>query len=270
MTDAQRVMLRFPLALFVVLACAFGWIFILAQSLGADIEAGQLPLGPLLAAAIVSAALGRARLREWGRRLITVRTAAGWYLFAFLAPVALLVAAVLANSAFGAPLPTRAQLGGWTEMAPTFLVFLILIGGGEEAGWTAFAAPLLRERHRVVQAWLILASMRTVWHIPLMLQGDLDPMMGIAGNFAFQFLVLWLFCRTGVWFLAAIWHATLNTVGGEFLFGMVDGADQDRLGVLMVAGYVMLCLAVWVVDRRRLAEPSPGLSATPLSPGRRT
>lgn len=62
-----------------------------------------------------------------------------------------------------------------------------------------------------------------------MLQGDLDPTIGIVGNFAFQFLVLWLYRRTGVWFPAAIWHATLNTVGGEFLFPMVDGADQDRL-----------------------------------------
>lgn len=263
MTDSRRLIARSPLLLFTVLACVFGWIFVIAKALGATLDAGQLPLGPIIAASIVSAAMGGARLRQWGRRLITLRTSPGWYLFAFLAPVVILVAAVLVNSAFGAPLPTRVQLSGWTSLVPTFFVILLLIGVGEEAGWTAFAAPLLLERHRVVRAWLILASMRTVWHIPLMLQGDLDLTMGIVGNFAFQFLVIWLYRRSGVWLLAAIWHATLNTVGGQFLFRMVDGADQDRLGVIMVAGYVLLAVAVWGLDRRGREDPSPGLSATP-------
>jgi len=262
MAEYHRVTLRSPLLLFTVLACVFGWVFVIAQALGAKVEAGQLPLGPIVAAAIVSAAMGGGRLREWGRRLVTLRTSPGWYLFAFLAPVIILVAAVLVNAAFGAPLPSRAQLSGWTAQVPTFLVFLLLIGVGEEAGWTAFAAPLLLERHRLLRAWLILATMRTVWHIPLMLQGDLSLTMGIGGNFAFQFLVLWVYRRTGVWLLAAIWHATLNTVGGQFLFHMVSGPDRDRLGLLMVAGYVLLAVAVWVLDRRRLEDPSSGTRGT--------
>ena len=62
----------------------------------------------------------------------------------------------------------------------------------------------------------------------------------------------------GVWWLAAIWHTTLNIVGGQFLFRMVEGRDQVRLGVLMVAGYAGLALAVWILDRRRLMESSAG------------
>ena len=208
-----------------------------------------------MAAALVAAALGRAHLRAWGRRLITVRTSPGWYLLAFLAPVAIMAVAVLVNAMFGAPLPTAAQLSRWTALVPTFLAFFVFIGIGEEAGWTAFAAPLVLERHRFITAWLILAAIRTAWHIPLMLSGELDPVVGIAGNFAFQFLVLWLWRRTGVWWLAAIWHTTLNIVGGQFLFRMVEGRDQVRLGVLMVAGYSVLALAVWILDRRPGASP---------------
>jgi membrane protease YdiL (CAAX protease family) len=252
MLDSQRGRLRFPLAMFTVLACIFGWIFFIARAVGVRSEPNQLPLGPIVAAAIVAAALGRVHLRAWGRRLVTVRTSPGWYLLAFLAPVAIMAVAVLVNSTFGAPLPTRAQLGGWPALLPTFLAFFVFIGIGEEAGWTAFAAPMVLERHRLIKAWLILATIRTVWHIPLMLSGELDPIVGIIGNFAFQFLVLWLWRRTGIWWLAAIWHATLNIVGSQFLFRMVEGADQVRLGVLMVAGYVVLGLAVWIYDLRRL------------------
>lgn len=249
---------RTALLLFMVLACLFGWVFFLAHALGAAINAGLLPLGPLIAAAIAAAAMGRNHLKAWGRRLITGRTSARRYLLAFLAPVVILVIAVLVNSLFGAPLPTMEQLGGLPSLIPTFLVFFIAIGIGEEAGWTAFAAPLLLDRHRFLRAWLILAMMRTAWHIPLMLKGDLDLTTGVVGNFAFQFLVLSLLRRTGVWVLAAVWHTTLNTLGGEFLFGMVSGADQDRLGLLMVAGYMTLAVTVWVVDRRAVLTVHDG------------
>jgi membrane protease YdiL (CAAX protease family) len=232
-------------------------MFIIAAALRGGDASGQFPLGPIIAAAIVAAGLGRAGLRQWGRRLATLRAAPRWYLVAFLAPVAILVAAVLANSAFGAPLPTADQLAGWTALGPTFVGMLIGIGIGEEAGWTAFAAPILLERHGLIKAWLVLAAIRTIWHLPLLIQGDLSLTLGIGGNFAFQFLVLWLFQRTDVWFLAAIWHAVLNTVGGNFVFRMVDGPDQARLGTLMVAGYWLLVIAVLALDRPAPHKPRP-------------
>ena len=53
-----------------------------------------------------------------------------------------------------------------------FVVNLVLIGIGEEAGWTAFAAPLLLRRHGLLGAWAILAALRILWHLPLMLTGS--------------------------------------------------------------------------------------------------
>lgn len=252
------------LIVFTLLACLIGWVFIFAKAAGADIDPGLLPLGPGVAALIVSAILGRAHLKAWGRRLITLRAAPGWYVVAILAPVAILVLAVIVNAAFGAPLPTRDQLAGWTALLPVFVSILIFIGIGEEIGWTAFAAPLLAG-HSLVRAWLVLAAMRTVWHIPLMLQGDLDLVHGLAGNFAFQFLVLWLFRRTEVWLLAGLWHATLNTVGGQWLFRMVSGADQERLGLLMVSGYVILALVVGLRERVLRTDPPTGAAGPALT-----
>ena len=243
---------RRPLVAFAVLACVLGWIFVILRGLGVDMSSGLLPLGPIIAAAIVSAALGKAELARWGRRLIALRTAPVWYLVPFLVPVAILGIAVLVNSAFGAPLPTREQLSGWTGLGPAFLGILIFIGVGEEAGWTAFAAPLLFERHRFIRVWLVLGAIRVAWHLPLMLTGELPWFIGIVGNMAFQFLLLWTFRRSGVWFLAALWHTVHNTVSAEFLSPMMAGPDRARFGIIFVMGYVLVAVVVWVVDRRRL------------------
>lgn len=84
-----------------------------------------------------------------------------------------------------------------------------------------------------------------------MLVGSLPWSLGIAGNIAFQFLVLWVFVRSGeAWLLAALWHAVLNTAGGEFFFQMVQGEDRSRLGVLMTAGYVLAAAGAFLGDRR--------------------
>jgi hypothetical protein len=161
-------------------------------------------------------------------------------------------AAVLANSAFGAPLPTASQLARWTDLPGVFVIYLLLVGIGEEVGWTAFAAPLLR-RHTFINAWLILAAIRVFWHLPLMISGHLSWTLGIGGDIAFQFLMLWLFRRSGrVWLLAAIWHAMLNTTGGEFFFHMVQGPDQARLGLLFTIAYVLMAVTVYLFDHRHL------------------
>jgi membrane protease YdiL (CAAX protease family) len=156
---------RYPLTTFAVLACVFGWIFQILAIVRGSGAAGLLPLGPVIAAAIVSACLGREGLAEWWQRLKTVRAAPRWYLLAFLAPIGLMVAAVLLNTALGAPAPTRAQLSGWTSLPGEFIGILIVIGIGEEAGWTAFASPRLLARHRFLVAFVIIAAMRVFWHL---------------------------------------------------------------------------------------------------------
>ena len=118
---------------------------------------------------------------------------------------------------------------------------LVFVGYGEEAGWIAFVAPVLLRRHSLFVAWVIAATMRTLWHLPLMLGGDLDWVLGTVGNAAFSMVVLLLFVASdGRWTLAAVWHASLNATGGPFFHRMVTGADHDRIAHLMAVGY-----AVW-------------------------
>jgi hypothetical protein len=254
----------YPIVAFAILACLFGWVSFIAYAFGVALVPQPLPIGPMIAALIVAASLGRDEFREWGRRLITLRTGIGWYALAFVAPIVIITIVALANYALGATPPTASQLVVWTELPGTFIFILLFIGVGEEAGWTAFAASMLLRRNSFIKTWLILSAIRVFWHIPLILSGDLPWVLGIFGNIAFQFLVLWIFQRSGQrWFLAVIWHAALNTIGGNFFFQLVDGTDEAHLAILMAAGYVIVALTIYFLDRNRIEKPKETTLAFP-------
>jgi hypothetical protein len=246
---------RHPLAVFVALACLFGWSIFIAAGLGADTGGvDNMPLGPIIAAAIVASLLGRTALRGWVRRLRRWDAPAHWYAIAVLAPVAINATIVLVNHAFGAPLPTGAQLASWPDVAANFVIMLVMVGIGEEAGWSAFAAPLLAHRSFFAR-WVVLSAIRIGWHLPLMVSGLLPWDIGIVGNAAWQMIVLCILDRTdGRWSLAAVWHTMLSVTGGQFVFQMVHGADRDRLGLLLCLGYVAAAAVMFLATRPALGS----------------
>lgn len=272
MSALRQLIRNHPMISFATLACLFGWMSFILAAVGVGANPDNMPLGPLMAAAIVAGCQRRAELRRWGRSLRSWRISPSWYAIAVLVPIAIHVIIVLINHAFGAPLPTSEQLAGWTDIPGTFVVMLILVGIGEEAGWTAFAAPLLLRRHSILVSWAILAPVRILWHLPLMLSGEMPWLVGILGNAGFQLIVLLMFRRTnGAWQLAAVWHATLNAFGGMFFFDMVTGADNARLGMLLGLAYALLATAL-VVRSGRTATVSPAMQdqAVRDNPGQRT
>ncbi len=257
-----RVVRTYPMISFGVLACLFGWSIFIAAGLGLGAQPDNMPLGPLLAALIVTSFQGRDSLRAYGRRLRSWGASPLFYLIAVLIPIAVHIVDVLVNHAFGAPLPTAAQLSHWPDAGSAFVLFLVMVGVGEEAGWTAFAAPILLGRHGLWLTWAALASLRILWHLPLMLNGEMPWVMGIVGNAAFQMILLQLFMLSRSWFPTAVWHATLNAFGGAFLFTMVSGADKERLGQLLAIAYAVLAISIVAVRhlRRQGSATKPSLS----------
>lgn len=252
MSPVTRIVRVHPFLTFAVLACLFGWSNYIAAWFGLGSNPSNEPLGPLLAALVATSLQGRDTLRSYWHRLRDWRAAPAWYAVAVLTPVVVHVADVVVNHWFGAPLPTVAQLAHWPDVPVTFLVMLVAVGIGDEAGWTAFAAPLLLRRHGLLTAWALLAGVRILWHLPLMLNGEMPWLMGILGNAGFQLLLLLVFRASGGrWSLAAFWHATLNAVGGAFFFTMVTGADKERLGLLLGIAYAVLAVAALAWSSRR-------------------
>ncbi len=260
---------RHPLPWFAVLACAFGWMAYGLAAFGVGTGPENMPLGPAMAALVIASCQGRAALFAWGRTLRRW-TASPWlYVLAVGAPITLHVLIVLVNHLLGAPLPTTGQLSAWPEIPVTFLLMLFAIGLGEEAGWTAFAAPILLRRYGLWGAFGVLASLRTFWHLPLMISGDMPVVMGVLGNVGFQLIVLQVMRRRrGSWTHIAVWHATLNAFGGAFFFTMVTGADKERLSLLLglVYGFAALLTLAPALSRLIRREHHPIDQSTVASP----
>jgi membrane protease YdiL (CAAX protease family) len=236
------------LAVFTVLAVVLSWWrWPLSEpgSSNGPIE----PLGPALAAFIVVAVSGNGQLRRFARTVANLKASPAWLVAAVLTPIVMVVVAVAVNTMLGAPAPTGSQLAGWTELPFVFIGMFLFVGLGEEIGWTAFGAPrALNGRHFLVAA-AILAGIRSLWHLPVLMTGELQWVM-VVGIVALQILILWMYRRSGGrWFPAALRHAVLNTVGGPFYFGMVEGPDLARLAVIFSIGYALLSIAVLFVDR---------------------
>jgi membrane protease YdiL (CAAX protease family) len=249
---------RFPLTAYFFLACLIGWYPFAATFLTGGSGAENFPLGPGIAAFVVLACLGREELRAWGRRLRDWRAPVRWYAVALLVPIAVQLLIVLVNHGLGAPLPTSEQLADWPQVPVTFVAMLILVGIGEEIGWTAFAAPRLLERHGFLTAFVLAASIRILWHLPMMLSGDLSWVLGIVGNTGFTMVTLLVLTQSGGrWSLVAVWHASLNAVGGPFFFTMVTGADKARLGLLLSGSYVVLGTVWYIAVSRRRPSADP-------------
>ena len=255
MLSLVQLVRRYPLSAFVVLACLFGWMVYGLAALGLGTNPENMPLGPAMAALVVTSCQGRAALFAWGRNLRRWVASPLLYAVAIGAPIALHVLIVLVNHVLGAPLPTAEQLSAWPEIPVTFLVMLLMVGLGEEAGWTAFAAPILLRRHGLWGAFAVLAPVRIFWHLPLMITGDMPIVVGLLGNAGFQLIVLQIMRRRGgSWTHAAVWHAMLNAFGGAFFFTMVTGADKDRLGTLLALAYAFVAIGTLVPALLRRAR----------------
>ncbi len=254
---------RYPISAFAVLACLFGWLPYILVVLGFGTNPENVPLGPAMAALVVTSCQGREALFAWGRSLRRWSASPWLYLLAVAAPIALHVSIVLANHLLGAPLPTSVQLGDWPEVPVTLLAMLVLVGLGEEAGWTAFAAPVLLRRFGLLGAFGLLAPLRILWHLPLVLTGNMPIIVAVLGNAGFQLIVLQMMRhRRGSWTLAAVWHATLNAFGGAFFFSMVTGPDLDRLNILLALVYALAGVAAVIPYLLSGREPKASVSPT--------
>lgn len=248
-----RLVRRFPLVSFVVLACAFGWSPFAIAYLSGGSGAANFPLAPLFATLVVVSCQGRGELKAFERRLRSWGAAPRWYLLAVLAPVGFQLLIVAINHGLGAPLPTSAQLADWPQVLVTFVTMLIFVGIGEESGWTAFAGSVLLRRHGVLVALVLASAMRIFWHLPMMISGDLPWVLGTVGNAGFTALMLLLLMASdGRWTLVAVWHAALNATGGFFFFKMVEGQDNVRLDFLLAAVYAVAAVSAYLAGGRHL------------------
>jgi membrane protease YdiL (CAAX protease family) len=245
-----RLVRRYPLAVFFLLACVFSWWPwpLYAAGLSPAPIAG---FGPFLAALVVLPIThGRAGVMTLLRRMVRWQVGVGWYAVALLLPVVITGAAAGLNVLLGAPAPAPDVLAGWPGLLQTFALLLLIpgIGGAwEEPGFRGYALPRLQARRRALSASLILGVLWAGWHLPLFLAGKIHG-SDVVFIPAFAVVLTWAFNSTGgSVLLAMLLHNMNNTISGAFFSPMFAGADSVRQSWLFAGLWGLVALAVVVV-----------------------
>jgi hypothetical protein len=95
----------------------------IAAAFGVDIEPDGMPLGPVLAAAVVCLLGGKEMRRSWWSSLKNIKTGISWYIAALLLPIVVILCSVGINHLFGAPMPGRDQLIPTINLSLYFIMF---------------------------------------------------------------------------------------------------------------------------------------------------
>jgi len=217
-----------PLLSFFTLAIAITWLISLPSLL---FEMPFKPFqtagayGPLLAAVIVSAAMGRDEVKSLFSRMTNFRFGLGWYLLAIFGNVLLYL---LVTSLSGASL-MLSLADKWTLIFTLYLPVLFtsfLVNPiGEETGWTGFATPRLQQRFSPWFSAVILGVMWAVWHLPgYFVPGE----MGAFNPVNFVFFVL------SSIFIRIVWTWVINHAQGSGIVGILLHASSNAVSLALI------------------------------------
>jgi membrane protease YdiL (CAAX protease family) len=224
MTLRARLQRR-PLIGFFVLTFAWSWA---CWALSPAIRP-QLPwlatllmfagsFGPSLAAIVVVAGTRPVGgLRAWLSRCLQWRIGWGWWAFALLLPLAVMLLAWGLHIALGGDIATS-PASGHLLMTVVNLPLVLLLGGplGEEFGWRGYALPVLQDRLGWRAASLGLGLVWGVWHLPLFFidgtaQAHIPLALFMLSVVAMAVVFAWLVNRTAGSVVAALlFHTAIN------------------------------------------------------------
>jgi membrane protease YdiL (CAAX protease family) len=259
----QNVLARDPLLSFFALAIVISWLIALPSLLfGMPFKPFQTvgAYGPLLAAVIVSAALGSDELKSLFNRMTYFRFGLRWYLLAIFGYVLLYL---LVAALSGAPL-IRSLSEKWTLIFTLYLPALftsdLVESIGEETGWTGFAVPHLQRRFSPWLSAVILGAVWAVWHLP----GFFVPSeMGAFNLVSFIFFVLisifvrmiwtWVANHTkGSGITGILLHASSNAVSLALIPNLLPAPTPNQMGVsgLFLLGFLLFFAVLLLIFTR--------------------
>jgi membrane protease YdiL (CAAX protease family) len=271
MSTIKAFVTRHPVPVYFAVTFAISWGAALAAIGGSGGMRGTTPgsgprfvyaliamlAGPSVTGILVTALVyGRTGLREFRSRLLKWRVGIQWYAVALLIAPVMMTATLLALS-----LTSPAFLPGIVtsdQKASILLVgFAVGLSAGvfEELGWTGFAIPMVRRRHRLVAAALIVGICWSAWHLLPNIwsiraaSGQLAvslylvaTALGVFVGYltAFRVLMVWVYEHTESVFVAILMHASFTA---SLLILNPVGLSGSHLVVYSFA----LAAAVWVV-----------------------
>lgn len=284
LSPLKRLVVRHPVAAFLVMLYAIAWTVFLPVILQArgllalpvDLSEGiafdavtslASILGVALPAFIVTAATGgKAGMRELLHRCLRWRVGIVWYLAALFG---LLAVMVLVGSVLSDPAPLEVLTERWslilTLFLPEVLFPFLFIQIFEEAGWTGFMQHTLQERRGPLVASILVAPAFVVQHLPILL---MDAGVGLTSLIIvgalvivavfFRVVVMWLYNGSGRSVLVvALFHSAYNSAWGtgdqKFTGELIPGPAATLIPIGVVA---VVAVVVAAFTRGRLSyEP---------------
>ena len=244
------------MSVFFTLALAFTWGGILGNLLWPSEFWLQPmnPLGPLIAAPLALLMTeGRQGLAAWWRRVLNLRAPAWVYATAVLGPLAVIAGALALTGLSGA---TIRPLDEISFLDALVVVPLILLSGPlpEELTFRGYAQHELQRVISPLSAALIVGVGVVVWHLPLIVSGELAWPWTIS-IVAVSVVYAWLYRSGGSVWPVVLVHFVVNYFGSGFLGAAVSEPQTQMLYAEIYAGFyvlwAMLIVATCGVGLRR-------------------
>ncbi|MDX1416670.1 MAG: CPBP family intramembrane glutamic endopeptidase [Candidatus Promineifilaceae bacterium] len=274
MKTIYRIIERYPVLIFYILAFAISWGTLLwvmdpENFVGAKVTAeSKMPLlflailsGPTVAGLMLTGILhGREGVRRLLSQLLKWRVGARWYAAALLTAPLVMAGTLFLLSRFSPAFqPSIVTADGRVAFLIAGIMGGLAAGIFEELGWTGFALSELRQRYRVIPTGLIIGVLWGAWHFPL---------FSASGHFAeaippflyilvllfsflppYRVLMVWVYDHTDSLLLAVLMHMSL-TAGTLILQPTVTGS-QAMIYNLALAGVLWL-IAIGITVTNRL------------------
>jgi membrane protease YdiL (CAAX protease family) len=221
-----------------------------------NMSAVLLHYGPAIAA-IILAGIGGGRngvstlLGKIGRWRVGVM----WYLFIFIYPLLLRLAAVGIDALLGGKLPSFFSSGQVPGGNPAllipvvFLAVLFQAGLAEEIGWRGFGLPGLQQRYSALTASLILGVIWGAWHFSPVNFAALWPQAFwfFFNILPFTILLTWVYNNTNESLLLAVLFHTASNVCDWIVPTLPAVANAGGIRPFIIQGVLIWITAIVVI-----------------------
>jgi uncharacterized protein len=234
-----------------------------------NVSAILLHYGPTLAAILMAASgSGRAGVRALLGRLGRWRVGLGWYVFIFLFPLLVRLAAVGIDTLMGGRLPVFFSAAGVPKGNPAlvlpvvFLAVLFQAGLAEEIGWRGFGLPGLQQRYSALTASLILGVIWAAWHFHPINFPSLWPQAFwyLFNSIPFTILLTWVYNNTGGSLLLAVLFHTASNVCDWIVPTFTAVSDASGIQAFIIKGILVWVTAIIIIGiygPKRLSRKMP-------------
>jgi membrane protease YdiL (CAAX protease family) len=234
-----------------------------------------LHYGPALAAIIlVGVTGGRSSLREFLGKLGHWRVGIGWYLFVFLFPPLVHLAAVVIDVLLGGqwpPFMSAAAVGSPAGVNPAIFIPIVFLavffqaGLAEEIGWRGYALPGLQQRYGALTSSIILGIFWWLWHFhPVNFPAYRPTAFSFLFNIlAFTILLTWIYNNTDGSILMAVLFHTVSNVCDWIIPTSMAAANITSTRPSIIQGILTWIFAIGIImyfGAKQLSRKSPAKS----------